>query len=344
MPKGTRWGWRACAASASARTVVIEHRNGKTSTLTVGTSRCAPSHCCCHCCPSARFCGRYGQHLAGSQPHRRDPRGSSERKPSVLDPLDVVAARYWGLTLEEMERAKLLMSGPRGAFSDPRISPVEVLGVHARSAAERNSTPSSFARMLHEDTERVLAWNLAGSRAIQRLYPNEPVIDLGKRPGHGQGRIPNWYFAPPRWPVIAATTATVCVPRRTLLRAGAAALVLALPAHVLAARRKATYPPVPPAYRDAATRLGIPPTILYGVALQESALRWGGHALPWPVDPEHPPTATALRQLPDALAALKAALGRGVRNVDCGCMQNWGYHRARLQSPERALDPGTTSP
>ena len=121
---------------------------------------------------------------------------SLEHQSSVLEPLDLVAAQYWGLTLDEMERAKLLMRGPRGAFSDPRISPVEVLGVHARSAAERNRYAELFARMLHEDTERVLAWNLAGSRAIQRLYPNEPVIDLGKRPGHGQGRIPNWYFAP----------------------------------------------------------------------------------------------------------------------------------------------------
>ena len=140
--------------------------------------------------------------------------------------------------------------------------------------------------------------------------------------------------------MIAATTATVCVPRRTLLRAGAAALVLALPGHVLAARRKATYPPVPPAYRDAATRLGIPPTILYGVALQESALRWGGHALPWPWTLNIRQRPQRFDSYPDALAALKAALGRGVRNVDCGCMQvNWGYHRARLQSPERALDP-----
>ena len=114
----------------------------------------------------------------------------------MLDPLDVVAARYWGLTLEEMERAKLLMSGPRGAFSDPRISPVEVLGVHARSDAERTKYAELFARMLHEDTERVLAWNLAGSRAMQRMFPNEPVFDLGKGKSQGQGAIPNWYFAP----------------------------------------------------------------------------------------------------------------------------------------------------
>lgn len=121
---------------------------------------------------------------------------AAEQKSSVLDPLDVVAAQYWGLTLEEMERAKLLMRGPRGAFSDPRISPVEVLGVHARSDAERIKYAELFARMLHEDTVRVLAWNLAGSRAMQRLYPNEPVIDLGKGKREGKGPIPNWYFAP----------------------------------------------------------------------------------------------------------------------------------------------------
>ena len=121
---------------------------------------------------------------------------SLEHQSSVLEPLDLVAAQYWGLTLDEMERAKLLMRGPRGAFSDPRISPVEVLGVHARSDAERERYAELFARMLHEDTERVLAWNLAGTRAIQRLYPNEPVFDLDKGRSPGQGPIPNWYFAP----------------------------------------------------------------------------------------------------------------------------------------------------
>ena len=139
--------------------------------------------------------------------------------------------------------------------------------------------------------------------------------------------------------MIDSAPAAVSAPRRTLLRAGAALLASALPGLALAAR-KPIYPPVPPAYRDAAARLGIPPTIVYGVALQESALRWGGHALPWPWTLNIRQRPQRFDTYPDALAALKAALGRGVRNVDCGCMQvNWGYHQHRLLSPERALDP-----
>ena len=137
-----------------------------------------------------------------------------------------------------------------------------------------------------------------------------------------------------------SASAPVSATRRSLLLAGTAMLTLGLPGLAAAARRAAIYPPVPPAYRDAASRLGIPPKILFGVALQESALRWGGHALPWP-------WTLNIRQRPrrfdsyaDALAVLKDALMRGARNVDCGCMQvNWAYHRVRLQSPERALDP-----
>ena len=114
----------------------------------------------------------------------------NERTPTVLEPLDHVTAQYWELSVAEMRRAKLLMRGPRGAFSDPRISPVEVLGVHARSDAERRKYAELFARMLHEDTERVLAWNRAGANALRRLYPDAPVFELRG------AKLPNWSFAP----------------------------------------------------------------------------------------------------------------------------------------------------
>ena len=136
------------------------------------------------------------------------------------------------------------------------------------------------------------------------------------------------------------SAASVCFARRRLLGAFAALALSGLPVVAGAARPKALYPPVPPAYRAAALRLGIPPLILYGVALQESAMRWGARALPWP-------WTLNIRREPHrydsyraALAALRGAIARGVRNVDCGAMQvNWGYHRARLLSPEKALDP-----
>ena len=87
---------------------------------------------------------------------------AAEQKSSVLDPLDVVAAQYWGLTLEEMERAKLLMRGPRGAFSDPRISPVEVLGVHARSDAERIKSLYGTALPSQSDEREIISVPLVG--------------------------------------------------------------------------------------------------------------------------------------------------------------------------------------
>ncbi len=111
---------------------------------------------------------------------------------------DVLEAGYWGITVEELHRARILMRGPRGAFSDPRISPVEVLGVHARSEAERTRYGELFARLLHDDAERVLAWQRAGTEAMRRLYPHDKVVDFsGLRPASAKGKVlPNWFFTP----------------------------------------------------------------------------------------------------------------------------------------------------
>ena len=111
---------------------------------------------------------------------------------------DVLEAGYWGITVEELHRARILMRGPRGAFSDPRISPVEVLGVHARSEAERTRYGELFARLLHDDAERVLAWQRVGAEAMRRLYPNDKVVDFsGIRPVGAKGKVlPNWFFTP----------------------------------------------------------------------------------------------------------------------------------------------------
>jgi len=115
-----------------------------------------------------------------------------------LDQADVLEARYWGISVAELHRARILMRGPRGAFSDPRISPVEVLGVHARSEAERAHYAELFARLLHDDAERVLAWQRAGTEAMRRLYPNDKVVDFAAtRPLTTKTKaLPNWLFTP----------------------------------------------------------------------------------------------------------------------------------------------------
>lgn len=90
------------------------------------------------------------------------------------------AAARWDLSVTEWNRYLALMRGIRGAVSHPRISPVEVLGIHAREAAERRHYAERWARMMFEDTDRVLAFNRAYSEAFRRLYPNVPLIDTGR--------------------------------------------------------------------------------------------------------------------------------------------------------------------
>lgn len=97
---------------------------------------------------------------------------------SQMDDRDRLLGQIWGLSNEEMIRAKVLLEGPRKSFSVENLSPVEALGIHARSDAERRKYAEMFARALHADVERSLAWNQAFTEAMARLYPNQPVVDF----------------------------------------------------------------------------------------------------------------------------------------------------------------------
>jgi hypothetical protein len=117
----------------------------------------------------------------------------------------------------------------------------------------------------------------------------------------------------------------------------------ALPAVTVAARprRRTLLREVPPAYRAAALAAHVPPRLLYGVALQESAMAFGAHILPWPWTLNIRGSAHRYAGYIDAVAALSHAVTVGrIRNVDCGPMQvNWGYHAQLLGSFARALEP-----
>lgn len=97
---------------------------------------------------------------------------------SRLDANDLLVAQIWGLSEEEMIRAKVLLKGPRAAFSVENLSPVEALGIHARDEKERQRYAEMFARALQADVERSLAWNKAFQQAQSRIYPNQKVIDF----------------------------------------------------------------------------------------------------------------------------------------------------------------------
>lgn len=96
----------------------------------------------------------------------------------------------------------------------------------------------------------------------------------------------------------------------------------------------------PRAYVRTGERFGIPPWLLYGVALQESQLKFGNRALPYPWTLCVRGQGQRFASYKDTLAALKRHVNAHITNVDCGAMQvNWHWHHDKLLSFERALDP-----
>ena len=88
-------------------------------------------------------------------------------------------AEQWGLDLTEWQRYQSLMQGIRGSVSPATLSPLEVLGIHARSADERRRYAEQWAVMMRGDAERILAFQRAYDDAQRRLFPNGFLIDPG---------------------------------------------------------------------------------------------------------------------------------------------------------------------
>ena len=105
---------------------------------------------------------------------------------SSLTASERARSRSWGLTQVEWHRYRQLMQGIRASVSPVTISPVEVLGIHARDAAERRKYAERWAQAMHEDVERILAFQRAYDEAVRRLYPNEPLIDTRRLPEPGR--------------------------------------------------------------------------------------------------------------------------------------------------------------
>lgn len=107
------------------------------------------------------------------------PAGS---RPVPLSFSEVIDLDAWGLDEDEAARYRELMRGVRGSFSQPTISPLEVLGIHARTPEERRRYAERLVRLLYEDTERVLAFQREVQAAWERLYGDVPIVDTSRLP------------------------------------------------------------------------------------------------------------------------------------------------------------------
>ena len=108
---------------------------------------------------------------------------SSQITETELSNADLARAQFWNLSATEWSRYRQLMQGIRGSISPPTISPIEVLGIHARDEAERQRYAESWARAMREDAGRILAFQQAYDAAGRRLYPDAPLIDVDRLPG-----------------------------------------------------------------------------------------------------------------------------------------------------------------
>ena len=106
----------------------------------------------------------------------------SSTETTTLSAAERARSHLWNLSVSEWNRYQALMQGIRGSISPPTISPIEVLGIHARDDAERTRYAELWARAMHEDAERILAFQRAYDAAAKRLYSNEPLIDIMRLP------------------------------------------------------------------------------------------------------------------------------------------------------------------
>ena len=95
-------------------------------------------------------------------------------------------AEVWGVSATEWDRYRSLMEGVRGSISPATISPIEVLGIHARNDAERRRYAEQWAVMMREDAERILAFQHAYDQAGRLLYPSESLIDVARLPDRAE--------------------------------------------------------------------------------------------------------------------------------------------------------------
>ena len=97
----------------------------------------------------------------------------------------------------------------------------------------------------------------------------------------------------------------------------------------------------PPAYQLAAARAGIPASVLFAIALQESGTPLHGRLMPWPWTLNVAGTPQRFASRDEACAALRLELTRhDPKRIDVGLGQtNLGYHPDRYPSACHALDP-----
>lgn len=121
------------------------------------------------------------------------------------------------------------------------------------------------------------------------------------------------------------------------------ALGLSLPGVTHAATARYS---VPPGYGAVGREVGVPPAILFAVAMEESRRLWAGtkerRLLPYPWTLNVAGTPCRFESEKACLGYLQLLLQNGRTLVDIGLMQVcWKYHAHRFANAAQAIDPYT---
>jgi len=89
------------------------------------------------------------------------------------------SAKNFGVTAQEWTRYRSIMDG-EGRFhwkdTDPRV----VLGIYSKNATQRKKYAEIMARREYELNKNFIEFNQEYVEAFQRLYGNEPIMDITK--------------------------------------------------------------------------------------------------------------------------------------------------------------------
>ena len=116
-------------------------------------------------------------------PIQKTPRTNSVVTKTTFD------RSQWGLNNKEWSRYQTLLKGIRGSLSPTTLSPLEVLGVHARNDKERMKYARKWATMMRDDVAKTLAFQRAYDTAWQELNPSGQIVDLADRQKRSEDRI-----------------------------------------------------------------------------------------------------------------------------------------------------------
>ena len=94
-----------------------------------------------------------------------------------LSPARIHEAKVWDLTPDEEKRYVLLMQNKSAIYYDGlRQTPLDILGINARTEEERNHFAALSARFEAQKVSKNLAWNQAFYVAYNQLFKDVPVV------------------------------------------------------------------------------------------------------------------------------------------------------------------------